>query len=261
MTSTGTNNLVFVHIPKTAGTSLRKSLCRALRGRLHLFDYGPDQKLTSDAVRYYRYPDSICQKDQSLTLNGLIGRLRRNGHRQVSIRDYVDDGKKIFLMGHFEASPYLELFPPSSFVTFLRNPVDRVVSEYKHFVRNFGFEGSLLDFCSAPYQRNKQTRYLAGLDIKTMGFVGRVENFELDLRRLEELLGSSLAVKRDNVAPSSQSVELDQTTLEHIKNLNAEDLRLYDEVCNMHSEDMRTIEVKGRERIASLENLATKSAY
>lgn len=232
---TGINNVVFVHIPKTAGTSLRKTLERNLKGRVHLFDYGPNQRLTSDAVRRFRYPETIGIKDESVNIRSLIEFWRRNERSKVSVCDLAKAGKKVFLMGHFEAHQYTSLFEPSSFVTFIRKPVDRVVSEYKHFVRNLGFEGSLREFCAAPYQRNKQSRYLDGLDLDSIGFIGRVENFEVDLRQLEHVLGIKLDLKRDNVAPSNQAVEVDKSTLDLIKNLNTDDLRLYDKVCNLCS--------------------------
>src|SRR3546814_2939035 len=48
--------------------------------------------------------------------------------------------------GHVPAIRYLPMIPVARSFTFIRNPVDQLMSHYEHHVRNFGFQGTLEAF-------------------------------------------------------------------------------------------------------------------
>lgn len=199
-------DIVFVHIPKTAGTSLRHALRQARPDLMHLYDYGAAEPLTSPIVRDLRY-------GQPSSINHL--------------RKHLPANKSVLLMGHFEASVYSDIFAADSFVTFVRQPVQRVISDYKHHVRHYGYSRSLIEFARDPAQRNKQSSYLSGMDVDTLGFIGISEDFATEVQRLSEFTGISLAPPLINEAPKEQSVEITPDVEEEILSLNESDWVLY----------------------------------
>lgn len=205
-------DIVFVHIPKTAGTGLRNALVRGLPTHAHLFDYGPREHITSAIVR------KLCYEGEN---------------RVRDLRRHVDGRGPIFLAGHIGCRRYRDVFAADSFITFVREPVDRVVSDYKHFLRHHGYGGTVLEFARLPHQRNKQWRALDGVPIEALGFVGIVEHFEAELGVLADVVGVELKVARENVSPASQVVALDEATRTEIAGLNAGDVELYERVTKM----------------------------
>lgn len=202
-------DIVFLHIPKTAGTALRNALIRGLSGYTHLFDYGPKQKLTSAVVRELAYEGE---------------------NRLQDLRQHVPRDRPILLTGHILVARYRDVFASDSFIAFVREPVGRVLSDYKHFVRHYGYGGTVLEFARLPQQRNKQWRALSGTPVETLGFVGVVEEFEEELGSLCAVVGADLDVRRENVAPAKQVVEIDEATRRAIESLNASDVELYERV-------------------------------
>ena len=101
--------MIYLHIPKTAGTSFRKSAEQYFGPAQVLSDYGEQSSSTSEDIRSAVYAEND------------LASLRETGL------------EKKFLTGHFSMAKYREIFPDSPVVTFFRNPVDRVISEYVHF--------------------------------------------------------------------------------------------------------------------------------
>jgi len=91
---------VSIHIPKTAGTTVAEVFSRAKQRRI-LYDY--------EGYENPRTPSSL-------------------------IRSNVDFITQYFhlLHGHFYASKYLDVFPNAHFISTIRHPVDRVISQYMH---------------------------------------------------------------------------------------------------------------------------------
>jgi len=105
LTSTHKCAVLFMHIPKTAGTALREAI-------------EPNFRMSEIA---YLYPEATlfpaCTTLWSLTLEQR-SRLR-------------------FVIGHFGFGVHKSLPGPCEYVTILRDPVQRAVSQYFHFVRNY----------------------------------------------------------------------------------------------------------------------------
>jgi hypothetical protein len=95
--------LLFQHIPKTAGTSLRSAL-EALyppSARLYLYDR-PDLDRAVDPREFWSLPQQALEPVR-------------------------------FVMGHFQYGIHRALPGPARYVTMLREPVDRVASLFYHF--------------------------------------------------------------------------------------------------------------------------------
>lgn len=200
-------DVVFVHIPKTAGTSLRVMLERAAEGHTILRDYGKARETTPELYALVHEKGDVA-----------------------SFRETFGRGKKgIVLSGHFPAHRYWDFFNAESFVTFLRDPIDRVISEYNHFVNHHGWTQDFEAFATAPQFRNSMARHLAGVELDAFGHVGLTEEFERDLPRLCAFLGTELPLQRRNRGDYS-ALPLPAGHRRTIAELNQDDIALYERV-------------------------------
>jgi hypothetical protein len=124
--------IIFLHVPKTAGSTLRHIIERE-----------------HDPTRLLHLYDSDFAEELAAIPQTRMARLR-------------------VVMGHFYFGAHTFLSQPSAYITFLRDPIDRVISEY-YFVRRspaHHFHDSarrisleeFVKYCSD----NNQTRQLAG---------------------------------------------------------------------------------------------------
>ncbi len=101
--TSGSPVMLFLHIPKTAGTSVRIALESAFPGEQHLYLYPPAD------LRGAVHPDDFASLPER----------ERARFRLV--------------MGHFRFGLHESVPGPSRYVTLLRDPLDRVVSLYYHY--------------------------------------------------------------------------------------------------------------------------------
>ena len=198
--------IVFVHIPKTAGTAVREALFRARPGAANLCDYGPDHPLTSPLVRTLRYAAD--------------GDLRR-------LKTALDPNPAFTLAGHVKARPFGEMFGPSSLVTVVREPVARVASNYRLYRRRGLFEGSLLDFARLPLIQNVQFRYTRPFRPSQYLMMARQDRLDADMARLSRRLGVAIRLERVNVDPDGPA-EISAAERREIEALNGDDLELFE---------------------------------
>ena len=192
-----------IHIPKTAGTTFRELL----------------QKYYGEAIclHYYRPFDYTG--------------------RPI---DEIPSGTQC-VHGHFGARRFLENYNEIELITWIRNPVDRVVSEYEHLKRSpdpqsglsqlIAAGATLLDFAEHDYARNTHARYFDGINPDHFTFVGLSENFDSELDRFHEITGIDLPKgHRVNVNPFKRGLHYSVTDIEREKlmQLNTEDFDLYD---------------------------------
>jgi hypothetical protein len=197
--------IISVHIPKCGGTSFRRVL----------------QEIYGEAV-WLNYGAIFSQPQASL---GLLPRGIRCIH------------------GHFLGDAFDELVPQPRLVTWLRHPVERVVSNYHHFLRNPDmrdaccrelYDGrlSLEAFAELDWMRNEATRYMAGKSAESFEFIGILERFRESLRVFGETFNVSVPVEppRENVNPArtGETYALSTQTYAHILGLNMRDLVAYD---------------------------------
>lgn len=197
--------IVLVHIPKTGGTSLRVAAEHYFGPKRMLYDYGTGAKLTSDLVRKWVYD----QKD----LEGFARVAAENGF--------------CFLSGHFHLDKYFGVIPGARFVSWIRQPVARIWSAYRHFSMHLGFDGSFQEFYSTPRFQNQQSRFL-GKQLDQLEFIGITERFGASLRRFNRQFEVKFKQHRSNTTPTSDvSGVPGPKDLEAIAALNQEDMQLY----------------------------------
>lgn len=197
----------FIHVPKTAGTSFRVGAERLFRDRV-LRDYGRASPHTSPAIVEHVY--------ERRDLQALAHHIAEQGIRMIG--------------GHVAYQRYQALIEPERVVAFVRAPVQRVVSEFLHYRRHFGFEGTLLQFARRESERNKQWKMLRALDLARAGLVGLSEHYRESLRLLASRTGLRVQYLELNSNPARRGAvpyAIDEAEAAELGRLNAEDLQLY----------------------------------
>lgn len=201
--------LVFIHIPKTAGTSFRSALEKKFGKKKICMDYGVQYKGSSK-----------CTLD-----------LAETGDFYSFSKKIDELGYKV-LTGHIPAQKYINLFNVQSTITFLREPVKRILSEYSHFRRYFGYEESLEKFYTWSRNRNVQARMLRNIPMRALGLVGITERYEESLELFSYLYGIQLPIANENRDPGEFSSEnyLTKEDVRKIEELNKDDIQLYNRI-------------------------------
>jgi hypothetical protein len=225
--------VAFVHVPKTAGGTVKAMLTAP-----------PSQRRVIDCGNFLRSPEGMNRKLAQLTARGW--------------------SKDDVVIGHVPYGAYRAQFPPDvTYMTFLREPVDRVISHYyRHVDRAQGRDrtrgvkprtrkrgGSLETVLSDPkffYLSNLQTRFLcsdpapmgrleesaleeAKTNLRELAFVGIQERFTESLVLFQRSVGLELTPATDrHVNTYRPSIEdIDDAERQLIEEHNRLDAELY----------------------------------
>jgi hypothetical protein len=209
------NRFFFVHIPKTAGTSFRLSLESTFE---IVKDYGNNSKSTSSVVQQYSYNENdLFQMEKQLA-----------------------NKQNIFLSGHTPLIKYIDFVPVENTITFVREPLEQILSHYNHYVSHHHFTGTLDDFLEKPFAKNFQSKFIQMLPLGLIGFVGLTEQYDQSIEMINNQYSLDLASKKVNVNKSKQFTEKvlgKDLNNKFLKN-NQQDLAMYDEAIFLHSQRM-----------------------
>lgn len=195
-------SLLFVHVPKTAGTSFRVALENELGTEKVFKDYAMHSPVTSDVIRKHVY-----EKGDVFSL-------------------FSHEPMQGLLLGHFHLAKYHKFYQPENIVTFVREPIARVISEYHHFQRHNDFQGSLIEFAEKRRNKNLMSRFLGGVPWPMIGFAGISEQYDDSLELFNKLFEQKLPVERLNVAPKKK-LSLTEEEQALLNENNKEDEALY----------------------------------
>ncbi|MDY6805888.1 MAG: sulfotransferase family 2 domain-containing protein, partial [Cyanobacteriota bacterium] len=199
--STPEVELIYVHVPKAAGTAFRKILQQV---------YGPEKVLTDTT--------NMFEDNMPPTID-----------RQTKVID-----------GHFRAGKYDQLFPNCKTITWLRQPIHRSISDYcfrqmgSLKEKDFLSKERLLEFARIPGNRNLISYCLNGKPLSYFHFVGILEYFEEDLADLRNLMGwkeVKSVYQNRNPYPEynefKKAVLADKELMAELTALNSQDVGLY----------------------------------
>jgi hypothetical protein len=216
---------LFLHIPKTAGSSFRSTLARHL------------------------------QPECNINIEGRRGKKRRHLAFAEAIDEFLAldrDKHFVFASGHINMAEAVRirtnLGRPVKLLTMLREPVQRVISDYRyqltpahptHGIFSAAFP-TLESFVESPRSQNKMFRFLAlpGETVDTaitrlerdFRLIGLVEMYALTMRLCSELIGGNLAPDTSlNVtqATSGNDVAVSERLRDRTRQLNDKDERLW----------------------------------
>jgi hypothetical protein len=223
--------IIFLHIPKTAGMSLNGLFVRNYRGR----------------PQFNALIKEVTEEKWLACLERIRSTPREELERYAVFKGHIIYGLHEVLPG------------PAEYITFLRDPVKRLVSHYKMNYRLHSFppdhqlDPSRSDWNLGAYPAflryldNYQTRALSGLDFQIpfgacseehlkvakanmdrhFKFVGLTEEFDLSLMLLRHVCGWGWRYYvPDNVAPD-KSIQIAPDVTEALRRLNRFDLELY----------------------------------
>ncbi len=245
--------LIFLHIPKTAGTTLN---------RIIEWQYSPFAIFTMDPYRIRATPERLKRLPE--------GRRRRlrvvRGHLFYGIHECLPQG--------------------ATYITMLRDPVPRALSAYYFILRRplhplhwkLKRERLRVEDCLRlfPQRHNLQCRLIAGvkdtaiaderlLDIakenltRSFSVVGISERFDESLMLIATTFDWEIPLYK-NCKVSKARPQIDPGTVEMIRDHNRLDVELYEFGKGLFEESLQKKEAAVREGLAALRALPTRGA-
>jgi len=205
--------IVSMHIPKTAGTSFRNML--------------KDHFGEENAVR--------------LDINNTTKRI--DVENKIFSLNKLPKNIKV-IHGHFYYFDLVDLFDLNEnvkIITCLRNPVERVISNYFYLSKRLKEEldeekkglnilakmqKSLIEYARNDISRNRMYKFLEGADLKKFYFIGFHENYNTDMAKFANLIGiNNFAIYKHNITGKKEKV--DEDIINEIEELNSLDIEIY----------------------------------
>ena len=198
---------IFTHIPKTAGTSFRRAAELEFGKEQTLRDYGNANDATSKEIH-----DSIYKNDP------------------IRFIDILNKKKIRFISGHFPARKYYSILKYNvRWIVLLRDPVQRLVSEYMHRKRHQTYSNGLKEFCQDSKFFNLQAQAIAGIGLQNFYFVGLMEEYENSIKLFNKKAGVRFNAIETNIGRKNirdmHKIDSDVKTV--IEKNHAEDIELY----------------------------------
>nr|MBS0037046.1 sulfotransferase family 2 domain-containing protein [Saprospiraceae bacterium] len=216
--------IIFIHIPKTAGSSVLEIIRQ----------------------NYHESEIQVVKR----------GDFKENANISPSefLRKVVAPETKV-LLGHFtfrEVEPLVPDHPGVKIITFLREPVHRVISNFLFFKQRIltgkvpdklmkRASETLLDYARLDQSQNRMSFFLDGIDLKSLFFVGLMESFDEDIAILTKALGlhiDSVPNANKNRFFNTKDFEISPEELVEIKALNSEDVKLYERAIELRNKNL-----------------------
>ena len=121
-------------------------------------------------------------------------------------------------------------------VTFLRDPVERVISHYNHSVSYQGFKENFSSFLNQPHSSNFQKKILNTLPLGLIGYIGLTDCYDESISLINGYYGLKLDAKNTNVN-KSKTIEKETVSEElkkQISQQNKQDIECVEQARFLH---------------------------
>jgi len=193
--------IIFSHIPKTAGANLKINIENGLAGKFYL-DY--DYELLTNKLK-----------------EELVG---------VNI-----------IYGHFISDKYNSLDVKKDLVCFLRNPTERVISNYYYWkyypipadkiitiIKKIkDGEMGLSHFANTEYSKTFYKTMFGLNKVSDFSFIGITERFDESINIINEKLGTKFTSQRTNTMDRSKDLDEIKSCYQEIEKANEENYHYY----------------------------------
>jgi len=224
--------IISVHLPKTAGSSFKVSLDQHFGQKL-LFDYDD-----------FPINTPVFQRNKDVLVSSL-----KNAEK--------DFGNIECIHGHFMPAKYLLLstLNPLIFVTWMRHPVERVVSHYYFWQKYYEPEApplhkriveekwTLEEFCLSEEMKNIYDQFLWGFPLNNFDFIGITEYFEEDFKYFsQKYLGKNTAFFTENINEKRNGkYSISRSLRKQIESFHAIDMELYHNALQLRFQKNKTV--------------------
>lgn len=205
--------IFFVHIPKTAGTSFRTGLESIYKV---VCDYNQKSDKTSEIVLDHIY----SRKDF------------------FSFDQELSNQKYSCISGHIGIIKYQTLLDPRCIVSFMREPISRQYSSYKHYVKHLEYKSDFKTFMNEKRFINTQEKFLRGMPIELIGALGITEKYSESLLLINDALNVDIPYIEKNTNKTIETIGdiVDKKTLQELRLLNRKDISLYKKAKWLHEQ-------------------------
>jgi hypothetical protein len=214
--------LVSVHIPKTAGTSLMSEIKRGVFGN-YIFDNV--DRPTSMRLQY--------------KVRRLFTRLKVRKNRERLLQEYG------VIHGHFLVRKYVFLYPFANYLTFMREPVSRVLSHYYYFkhiasknptsvsrnpdiMRVARGDIDLVEFARLYSMVNLYQLFVGGLPLDKFTLIGITERYTESIALLNHIFNTAIEPRHEHRTDYTQYAAEYTEFLPELRAANRENFRIYD---------------------------------
>lgn len=235
--------LIFLHVPKTGG----QTLGRIIDEQYHI----------SDIVKV-RDPQTV-ETVLNETPNDKVTKIGCYVEHLEAYFKQVPKGDEHIncIYGHMNFGMHRLLSKPYTYMTMLREPIDRVISHYYYFLgkNHFKSETSFEEFITKPKFINFQTRYISGGSIPNLqlakeniqnyfSIVGITEMFDESLFLMKQQFSwENIYYAKKNVTGSRPTKEqLSKDTIDLIVKHNELDIELYQYAKNLMEQKIQALD-------------------
>ena len=214
--------LIFVHIPKTAGTSFKGLLNKI---------YSQSETIVIDSSDWYK--DAKYAK--------LSNRNCLPGAQQIKPSTQIK-----YIVGHFNADRFIDLYPDAMYITWVRDPIQRLFSNYNYYLRGGTYYGQMNDqkraydlidldtYCTHRLNLNTMSQQI-NIPLSRFKFIGIVENYEEEIKRFKKVTGIDITEDGNhaNVNPdkknAKESYKITEEQKQKLIALHDQDYKLYND--------------------------------